>query len=559
MIKSAELTPDVALERYRHLMVIEQNVLQFLAILVESTHRTHLANGLRDAGIKGEAGKPLSTQALIPILHRLSSLGLVSTDYTSNQQFRCEAVIAFHATRSAILAKRFDPIVVSVRKHFPLIEPYYSYSKRMVSVARGLRELRSAVFAQDTPKIDFLLEACREQFPHEMAASRPWSWICDTPFDQAWFMQLPPAIQLQALNEIVPDRLMRLESVTDLRQVLGERLKNPDPLLAPHLRKQWITILLFQGEIPEARALLASGDAIEDRLALQGWSEFLRGENDAAIRAFEERMRPAKKIIDKRQVVLIEPSGLFYLLALLKSGDPGHRARFIELLDLAYKKPLIPIRIPGFRAFEALLMAWQNKVSDALLRVKDEPQQTIMSESPWSVASGGLIQISAMRRLFNVVARYWIDPAQARQSVQSVRTLCELALRHGHPWAAMEAASLVAALDPGATELARLAETLQQTCGMQSLLPIISHEEGWERALKALIQVGVDKPGKGETRGGSRLVWMINLEDLSLGTIQPKEQTRSASGNWSKGRPVALKRLFQNQESPDFRWCLTLT
>ncbi|MBF0341596.1 MAG: DEAD/DEAH box helicase [Magnetococcales bacterium] len=535
MTSQADLTPDAALERYHQLTATEQIVLQFLAILVESTHRTRLTNGLRDAGIKGEAGKPLSSTALTPILQRLTALQLVLADHSSTSQFRCSPAIAFHATRFAIVAKRFEPIVAGIREAFPLIEPYY-YSKRMVSAERGLRELRIAVFAHDTQKIDSLLPACQEQFPNEMATVRLWGWICDTPFDHAWFLKLPPTFQAQALNEIVPNRLERLESVADLLPALHELRQNRDPVCAPYFRKQLITILLFQGELQEALTMLAAGDVVQDGQALQGWIDFLRGENGAAIQVFEGQLRLAKKITDKRKIVLNETSGLFHLLALLKSDDPGHRARFAALLDLAYKKPLVPIRNPGFRAFEALLLAQENKVGDALLRLKDEHQH------------------AALKRLLNVVARYWIDPAHARQFVQGVRSLFEQAMRHGHRWAAMEAAALVAALDPEATDYARHADALQRESGMQSLLPIVSHEEGWQRALKALVQVGVTKPGKTETRSGndSRLVWMIHLSDPSSGTIQPKEQVRSASGLWSKGRPVSLKRLFQNQESPDF-------
>lgn len=79
MIKPAKPTPEIALEPYQHLTAIEPNVLPFLAIPVVSTHRTHVANGLRAAGIQGKADKPLHTQTLTPILPRLDDLGLVIT------------------------------------------------------------------------------------------------------------------------------------------------------------------------------------------------------------------------------------------------------------------------------------------------------------------------------------------------------------------------------------------------------------------------------------------------------------------------------------------------
>ncbi|MBF0322576.1 MAG: DEAD/DEAH box helicase, partial [Magnetococcales bacterium] len=170
-------------------------------------------------------------------------------------------------------------------------------------------------------------------------------------------------------------------------------------------------------------------------------------------------------------------------------------------------------------------------------------------------------------KLFKMLARYWIDGDHARRHVADLRPLFERAKENGHLWAAMESAALMAALDPGATDFAGYATAIQQETGLHSLLPIVPREEGWERALKALVTMGAT-PDKNKVAasadGNSRLVWMIALYEEHV-SIQPREQLRSAAGLWSKGRPVALKRLFRNPEEMNFltdqdrRICATIS
>ncbi|HRE90582.1 MAG TPA: hypothetical protein PK095_15760, partial [Myxococcota bacterium] len=73
----------------------------------------------------------------------------------------------------------------------------------------------------------------------------------------------------------------------------------------------------------------------------------------------------------------------------------------------------------------------------------------------------------------------------------------------------------------------------------------------WEKKLERLEKaVGVSEPraapikGKSkETEPDTRLVWWVEDERVRL-TVHPREQKRDAKGQWSKGRRVALDRLF---------------
>jgi hypothetical protein len=69
--------------------------------------------------------------------------------------------------------------------------------------------------------------------------------------------------------------------------------------------------------------------------------------------------------------------------------------------------------------------------------------------------------------------------------------------------------------------------------------------------LNALIDLdrsaGQEKPA-----AQSRLVWWLNWYPSGHCSIVPREQKRTARGNWTKGRPVALKRLYAGAGKLDF-------
>ncbi len=68
-------------------------------------------------------------------------------------------------------------------------------------------------------------------------------------------------------------------------------------------------------------------------------------------------------------------------------------------------------------------------------------------------------------------------------------------------------------------------------------------EDEWKKALKRLKHI----VGQGQSVVVSkpeRLVWLVNYRYSSL-NFNPREQVISKSGKWSKGRPIALRRIMQ--------------
>ncbi len=523
---------------YELLDPVEQRVLQFLSILKEPIHRTHLAKGLRLAGVMGHNGKAMGTADLAPMIERMHHLNLLLVYSNVTVMFYCAPRVACHATLEAIRKERFAAMVVAIREEFPLFNKQY-YSQSINSYSRVIRDIRIALFSNDPIQMTELLQTAQINYPDNVANQHPLITICDAPCDPEWLGTLPPAIQAEILDAMVPHRLEQLADVTELLPLLAQGRHDPDEALTARFRKSLVTIHLFQGRIAEARAMLDDGRPCADRPILQGWLHFLRGEHETTIHIFEELLKPLRKITEKRQILFEEPGGLFFLLALLKSDDPTRRARLVELLDLLAKKPKHSLTF-RFTWLTATLLAARNQVQAAKSLLDPVAQRVLDVDPP-------------LTHLFKAVARFWIDKEYAIQKNSAAQSLFREARQHGHRWAAMELATLLAAMGTDAAANREYAATVCRECGMTSLVLIMTPEENWERALKAMILMGA-ATSRQESRNASasRLVWMLATSGKYLSNIQPREQSRNAAGNWSKGRPVALKRLAMQSDPLDF-------
>ncbi|MBF0131776.1 MAG: DEAD/DEAH box helicase [Magnetococcales bacterium] len=522
---------------YDRLTPTEQTILQFLSILFEPVNRANLSRYLRSAEIRDSDGRFLSASALDTLLDNMASMNLVDKKLVAFGQttyYACHASIAFHATRAAMDSGRFHPMVAVVQRERPLFP--YSFSKSMVSFECGLRDLRLALFARDSAQANTLVQACQTQFSTRMSETLPLVTLCASPFDADWFQDLPISIQIMAIEQIVVYRLQEFEDVSALLSLLQGWIGRSEGEHDPLFQKLICTIMLFRGDLEQGQAILEQDFDAEGRDSLWGWLHFLRGEHEKAIQSYEQRLRGARKIVDKRRIVLGTMSGIFFLLALLKSGTPAHRVRVSEFMVMAGKSPAIPI--PSvFACIGATLLAQQNKMDDA----KSLVTQVVDSVPCWV-------------QMFHAVGRHWLDGDFARKQGSGLPDLFEKAKKHGFKWPAMEIATLMAAMDPDATEVAEYAAQVQRETGMQSVVTVVVREESWERALNALIDMGVGNRGKStaKLRAESRLIWLIGQSGHVITSIQPLEQTRSAKGIWSKGRPVALKRLVRNTGKLDY-------
>ena len=108
-----------------------------------------------------------------------------------------------------------------------------------------------------------------------------------------------------------------------------------------------------------------------------------------------------------------------------------------------------------------------------------------------------------------------------------------------------------------AGELAAIGDALagreRSSCEWHPLKDLIQTEKNWESSLSALEALTSDRPEAALKKGGKRILWLVDWIGSEPGEalrvkVTPLEQTFQASGSWSKGRNVAVKRLAGGNE-----------
>ena len=105
----------------------------------------------------------------------------------------------------------------------------------------------------------------------------------------------------------------------------------------------------------------------------------------------------------------------------------------------------------------------------------------------------------------------------------------------------METAELLSRLKPS-SNYKQLAEALREDSNIQTIVDLIRPQEAWEMCLNALANIQKEPQTPGKPESELRLAWFITFYP-SRCVLQPREQKVNAKGEWSKGRPIALKRL----------------
>lgn len=543
------------LASFEQLPKLERTILQLLSIFNGSIHRADLAKYLYEVGIGSETGKMLSVNALLPVLTAMQKQKFFSDN---PYFFSCHEAIAWDVTLSAVKEGTFKPLVAAAQKYLPAISNY-SYRYRgyeLVDYNRCLREIRIGLFDRDVERVEQYLHLARTQFTEHVTLYPPLVTLCTNPFDTQWFGALPVATQLTALEEIVPFLLGQLEGLADFLPLLSDYRYLPVGVGGERFRALLVTLLLMQGELAEAQEILQDELPVAEALVLQGWLLFLRGENEAAIQTYEAALRNLRKESSDTKNYFSHFGGLFFLLALLKTRDPTQTGRVAALLTSARRrKRLVSTMI--YQSLEALLLAQRNEVAQgiALLNTPFGVDNEVNMPIGMSHMSRNTQRytVSRIGSLFKSVVRYWIHEDHAHNTLPDIKNLFEHAKQEGYRWAAMELAELIARLERKDDRYLAYALAVQAETGLHSLLPIVAKEEGWERALRALLQLTPDGTGKPNKESSTRrLVWLIHLEGATVDLIVPKEQTMHATGSWSKGRALALNRLADKEADLSF-------
>jgi SNF2 family DNA or RNA helicase len=515
---------------YQTLPPLEQLIVQLFSVIYEPVSRSLFIICWNHLPERDRFSKHFSVPSIKPYLDRLIEVGVLVQQSGYGPQ--CHPLITEIATRDAVQSKRFDRLVQAVEKGFPIPRRWKDGPVSFGNDRQLIREIRVGLYRRD---IKFIKKQIEDYYKYtyqknKIALNDVYLQICNNPFDPDWFRTLPTELYENALVSILHHSMLELVPADAAFSLLWEDVAQSKQASSVLQFVMLIEQLLLRGKLHEAEQILKQAAKEHDNqfAALWGYIAFLQGDDAAAIEQYAIALQALKKGAGKRKIYFQSLSGIFFILALLKQGTPERLSEAAEYASIARQaKHWLS---PTYAVLENVVNVQQGDI------VKKE----WIIHTPIAPHYGG----NSLETLVCSLCLYWVDAEQAKKHLpKMLEPFFDDANAAGYLWLAQITGALLAQLKPR-SPYGKRAAALRSESGMRSLVDLIQPQEPWELCLNALANLQKDQPQTTtKPDSNSRLAWFITFYPSSGYVLQPREQSLNAKGEWSKGRPIALKRL----------------
>lgn len=509
-----------SLEQYKKLSPFEQALMQFLSIVYEPAHSTLIVNCLRKLELKNPRGNRPTVANLNHYLTKFEQLGLL----TPKRQ--CSPELVETLSKLAVKEGTFSLYAKAIQDEAPVS---YYYGKWTTRCWRAMREMRIGIYTQQFNLIDDAQEFLENQCRELVDAPPPTVQVMTNPFDADWFRGLPTSFQFYLLSNVLQYGQETLSDYPEILAFLADETEfsslGIDESL-PFKRLLFIE-LLFRGRFSEAKDLIHSNRNSFQGTGALGSLYFLTGSNTEAISAFQEDLRFLGKYSNDENVAFFGPTGLFYILALLSEQEKDFPAIANQ----------IGIALTLFRtakendAYNYLATVVNSQISKGM-----QGTEIILPEEK---------DKNALTVVFAGLCQYWLNSSLSPELEREILNFFNRARTGNYDFFTTILGDILATVSHENSEYLTITSSLREKSGIVSLLSILEPEEPWKRSLQALIYAtsqDIDSPQQ-----SIRLVWTIAFEGTRI-TIGPREQKLAPGGEWTKGRPISLSRLYQTSK-----------
>ena len=506
---------------WKSLSATERDVAIALSIVFEERSVLDLSRLLNKIAMPPPAGESRFTHAATEeIVHRLHETGVIIK--SSDHAWRINPDFSEAIMRQANRRPDFSALLNDIRRELPY-KTYWQPS----SPHALMREIRIAFYLQNQAGFDRLQRETESFYP-DQARTGVFIDPLFAEFDPRWVESLLPEWQEINLRKAFRRALVAMEPLDPLIEFLEQHERIREPESGP-LRELLAEAFVLQGAWSRLQ-LWADLETTPWRSSANHLIyHILRDEDEIAQDLIEEVRKGYRRDYENKYPAHL--AGYLYLLSLLRNGGVksaeiiGH---YLDNID-----PVQNLRLGGtYLVFKALHAYLRN----------DEDAQVVAQQALERT------EANAFALTFYALYRLWTDPAQHPdpQHLAKIERLREQAQDNGYQWVEMEITRILSLRhpEPKAREAyATRAQQLSEQLRIYSLTDAMPRIEPWERALEVLVGMGTpDRNGEKRSKKTSRFVWFVDFEKREL---EPREQTLSKGGNWSKGRKVALKRVKQ--------------
>ncbi|MDO9308494.1 MAG: hypothetical protein Q7V04_05470, partial [Deltaproteobacteria bacterium] len=467
----------------------ERAALTLLAIMYAPVARTPFAQCLQKIGIRSAQGKTMTLHDVPPLMAKLVSSNLsVETDGS----YCCNPLLSHFLARQAQREGLFEQYAKVVQSVIAPRESWGTVYYR--SYALCVQDIRIALYRGLHTILTGLLATCATSYTREFAEHHPLSLICPEPLDREWILEMPQSLRLAIISYHLDHSLVHLQPAPSSFELL-EQLLNSHMELSVETLKLYLTQLLLRGDVNRAALILKNSETVPlDEL--RGWLAVLQGDDDQAIACFEKGLAALKKETGKRKVFFRDLSGLFYLLALIRSGLPQQLQTVVELGEWVVKQRNHP------QQFVIWMLYQYAEFKLGKNRAKHDLEQLCNREH----------NLGPISQLIHSLIGSWLAETVATPHLKALKHIQATATTAGYRWIAAEADLLRARFNPSDKDQATVARQLFADEGIVSISGRGERADNWERSLKALMSLGGAAPmaAKEGAVKATRIIWMLS-------------------------------------------------
>ena len=525
---------------YEKLPILEKSILEILSIAYYPLNQTQLIQCLIQTGIKAANGEGFDSvsrnkgfKLLRPALDTLLKQDLLEGKIRS--RLLVDRRIVEIITRQTIAAKKFKPYLKRIQTVLNLTEETLGRNSRL-EPDHLIAAIRILFYQKQMDQIKSFYQKFKDKTNHVSSLSAILGQISSNPFDLTWVQSLPADIHTDLFQKPLIDNLIYWQNNAEHFDYIEQLVLSDSDKCETGLQALVLGKWMLTGKSRKIENWLKKHktDNTQNSLCLQGWMAFLQGKNKKAIQYYEAAYEILKKKSKKRKIYFDNFMGVFYVLALMKENSTKRLEQARTHLSVAMTGTYL------FSGSYKLLNYSLQLLTGNFKAANDVFIYTYIS----SVYSSSYSRHTNFIELFfKIFTCYWIDKSKAKESLIAIREIYKSAEINAYPWFKHELAGLMNILSDKGKKTTYKPES-------KSLINVVKQTNIWEHTLNALLALKDKSRTKTEQVDDDfRMVWFLDYQDNGYCSVRPREQKRKPNGRWTKGRPIALKRLNYELES----------
>ncbi|MCK4709675.1 MAG: hypothetical protein KAU21_13735, partial [Gammaproteobacteria bacterium] len=434
-----------------------QRLLQLMALIHHPVASPKLYACVHQLDIKDSDNHKFTHKKLLQTLELLNAEGFLKR--TGNQFYIVET-IAEKLCRELQSSGQFQRFSTTADKFIEIGKSWDS--NYLLSAKQGHRLIRSAIYAHQVEKINRWSNVYYQYFQAEYDAHNPILSICLEPFDSDWLYGLPGDVLSVLMHEALTASSLTFSNISRLIDWVREAFQTGHLTRAEQLAFMCAGHFILNGELEKAQSFLPHTDDYHQHL-ITAWRQFLLGDNELAIKNFEQAIVQVKKMTGKRKVFINNISGVFFILALIKSDDPDRLQQAIDYSTF-HQKQKQHANAQSHRVLANLLSFIQTN------HVPDYQNTQVHNWQDYR---------STLAFILHCYYLYWSDKDQAVKQITQLKKYAKAAENGDNHWLVAEACQLLSVLEDKGQISKKKADALFLQQQTQSLMSVVRYKEKW--------------------------------------------------------------------------------